>query len=60
MAIPITNIPVLTDEVAERFIEQCDYNAKYLSGSEWSQEKVDSFNAIMTRSIEFQRKMAQQ
>ena len=23
MAIPVTNIPVLTGEVAERFIEQC-------------------------------------
>ena len=27
MAIPVTNIPVLTGEVAERFIEQCEYNA---------------------------------
>ena len=26
MAIPVTNIPVLTGEVAERFIEQCEYN----------------------------------
>jgi len=39
MAIPVTNIPVLTGEVAERFIEQCEYNAKHLAGSEWSQEK---------------------
>ena len=30
MAIPVTNIPVLTGEVAERFIEQCEYNAKHL------------------------------
>ncbi len=26
MAIPVTNIPVLTGKVAERFIEQCEYN----------------------------------
>lgn len=58
MAIPVTNIPVLTGEVAERFIEQCEYNAKYLAGSEWSQEKEDWFNEIMERSLEFQRKMA--
>ncbi len=58
MAIPVTNIPVLTGEVAERFIEQCEYNAKYLAGSEWSQEKEDWFNEIMERSLEFQRKMS--
>ena len=57
MAIPVTNIPVLTGEVAERFIEQCEYNAKHLAGSEWSQEKEDWFNGIMERSLEFQRKM---
>lgn len=56
MAIPVTNIPVLTGEVAERFIEQCEYNAKYLSGSEWSQEKEDYFEAIMARSEEYLRK----
>ena len=55
MAIPVTNIPVLTGEVAERFIEQCEYNAKHLAGSEWSQEKEDWFNGIMERSLEFQR-----
>ena len=57
MAIPVTNIPVLTGEVAERFIEQCEYNAKHLAGSEWSQEKEDWFNGIMERSLEFQRKL---
>ena len=59
MAIPVTNIPVLTGEVAERFIEQCEYNAQHLRGSEWSQEKEDWFNGIMERSLEFQRNMAQ-
>lgn len=59
MAIPVKNIPVLTGEVAEHFVEQCEYNAQHLTGSEWSQEKEDWFNGIMERSLEFQRKMAQ-
>jgi len=58
MALPVTNIPVLTGEVAERFIEQCEFNSQHLQGSEWSQEKEDSFNAIMARSIELQRKLS--
>ncbi len=49
MAIPVTNIPVLTGEVAERFIEQCDYNAKHRAGSEWSQQREDRFRAIITK-----------
>lgn len=57
MAIPVTNIPVLTGEVAERFIELCEYNAKHLAGSEWSQEREDRFNRIMERSLELQRKL---
>lgn len=57
MAIPVTNIPVLTGEVAERFIEQSEYNAKHLAGSEWSQEREDRFNRIMERSMELQRKL---
>ncbi len=57
MAIPVTNIPVLTGEVAERFIEQCEYNSKHLAGSEWSQEREDRFNRIMARSLELQRKL---
>ena len=57
MAIPVTNIPVLTGEVAERFIEQCEYNSKHLAGLEWSQEREDRFNRIMARSLELQRKL---
>ena len=50
MAIPMTNIPVLTGKVAERFVEQCEYNAKHLAGSQWSQEREDRFNAIIESS----------
>ena len=50
MAIPVTNIPVLTGEVAERFVEQCEYNAKHLAGSQWSQEREDRFKAMEARN----------
>ena len=57
MAIPVTNIPVLTGEVAERFIEQCDYNAKHLRGSQWNQESEETFHTIMARSEAYLRKI---
>ena len=45
----MTNIPVLTGKVAEQFVEQCEYNAKHLAGSQWSQEREDRFNAIIEK-----------
>jgi hypothetical protein len=57
MAIPVTNIPVLTGEVAERFIEQCDYNAKHLRGSQWNQESEETFHTIMARSEAYLKKI---
>lgn len=45
----MTNIPVLTGKVAERFVEQCEYNAKHLAGSQWSQEREVRFNAIIEK-----------
>ena len=50
MAIPVTNIPVLTGEVAERFIEQCEYNAQHLRGSEYRGEFEDIYKDIIARS----------
>ena len=50
MAVPVTNIPVLTGEVAERFIEQCEYNAKHLRGSEWRGEFEDVYKDLIARS----------
>ena len=49
MAIPVTNIPVLTGEVAERFIAQCEYNAKYLAGSLWNKDEEDAFRNYQER-----------
>ncbi len=50
MAIPVTNIPVLTGEVADRFVKQCDYNARHLRGSEWKGEFEDIYKDIIARS----------
>ena len=50
MAIPVTNIPVLTGEVAERFIEQCEYNAQHLSGSQWNGDFEDVYKDLIARS----------
>lgn len=50
MAIPVTNIPVLTGEVAERFIEQCEYNARHLRGSEYRGEFEDLYKDIIACS----------
>ena len=50
MAIPVTNIPVLTGEVAERFIEQCEYNSQHLAGSEYRGEFEDIYKDIIARS----------
>lgn len=36
-------------EVAEHFIEQCEYDAKHLAGSEWSQKEEEMFNKIITQ-----------
>ena len=47
MAIPVTNIPVLTGEVAERFIEQCEYNAKHLAGSEYRGEFEERMKKVV-------------
>ena len=55
MAIPVTNIPVLTGEVAERFIEQCEYNAQHLRGSEYRGEFEDIYKDIIARSPILQR-----
>ena len=44
MAIPITNIPVLTGEIAERFI------ARELRGTLWSEEREKRFLDFMEKN----------
>ena len=50
MAIRITNIPVLTGEIAERFIAQCEYNARELRGTLWSEEREKRFLDFMEKN----------
>ena len=52
MTIPVKNVavPVLDGEVAERFIEQCEYNAKHLAGSEYRGEFEDIYKDVIARS----------
>ena len=53
MAIPVTNIPVLTGEVAERFVEQCEYNAQHLRGSQWNGDFEEKYKDLIDRSPVF-------
>ncbi len=39
MALAISTVPVLTDDVAEDFVRQADYNSQHLSGSQFSADK---------------------
>lgn len=39
MALAISTVPVLTDDVAEDFVRQADYNSEHLAGSEYSADK---------------------
>lgn len=38
MAKAISNVPLLTGEVAERFVNEAEYNAKHLAGSKYDAE----------------------
>ena len=39
MALAISTVPVLTDDVADSFVRQSDFNAEHLAGSEYSADK---------------------
>jgi hypothetical protein len=46
MAIPVTNIPVLTGEVAERFEREAEYNEKYMRGSQYNPEAFEMVRRV--------------
>lgn len=56
MALPISNVPILTGEVAERFIKKTDYNAKYLKGSKYDAGAPKKCMDIIERSRRFMKK----
>ena len=39
MALAISTVPVLTDDVANDFVRRSDFNSEHLAGSEYSAEK---------------------
>lgn len=56
MALAISNVPILKGDVAERFVKEADYNAKYLSGSEYDADAQKKCMDILERSRRFIKK----
>ena len=53
MALAISNVPVLTGEVADRFVKEAEYNAKKLAGSKHDAEAQAKCLSIVERSHRF-------
>lgn len=50
MALAISNVPVLTGDVAERFIDRAEYNASHLAGSQYDASAEARCISIVERS----------
>ncbi len=57
MALSISNVPVLTGEVADRFVKEAEYNAKHLAGSKYDANAQAQCMSIVERSRRFLKKM---
>lgn len=57
MALAISNVPVLTGEVADRFVKEAEYNAKNLAGSKYDADAQAKCMSIVKRSRRFLEKM---
>ncbi len=57
MAKAISNVPLLTGEVAERFVNEAEYNAKHLAGSKYDAKAQARTMNIIERSRRFQQRM---
>lgn len=57
MALAISNIPMLTGEVADRFVKEAEYNAKHLAGTKYDAEAQAKAMSIVERSRRFLLKM---
>lgn len=57
MALAISNVPVLTGDVADRFVKEAEYNAKNLAGSKYNVEAQARAMSIVERSRRFLKKM---
>lgn len=57
MALAISNVPVLTGDVAERFVNEAEYNAKNLAGSKFDADAQSKCLSILERSRRFLKRM---
>ena len=57
MALAISNVPVLTGDVADRFVKEAEYNAKHLAGSKYDADAQAKCMSIVERSRRFLKKM---
>lgn len=57
MALAISNVPVLTGDVADRFVKEAEYNAKHLAGSKYDADAQAKCMNIVERSRRFLEKM---
>lgn len=51
MASAISCVPVLTGDVAKRFVDICEYNSKHLASSEYDAEREKWVKKILNKSI---------
>lgn len=57
MALAISNVPVLTGDVADRFVKEAEYNAKHLAGSKYDANAQAKCMSIVERSRRFLKKI---
>ena len=50
-------MPVLTGDVADRFVKEAEYNAKHLAGSKYDADAQAKAMSIVERSRRFLNKM---
>lgn len=55
MALAISSVPVLTGDVAERFVEICEYNSKNLSSSEYDEGREKWVKSILKKAREHKK-----
>lgn len=57
MALSISNVPVLTGDVADRFVKEAEYNARHLVGTKYDAEAQAKTMSLVDRSRRFLKKM---
>jgi len=50
MALAISSVPVLTGEVAKRFVDICEYNSEHLASSEYDKGREEWVKRILMKS----------